>query len=561
MSCFLNNPYSSTEPKNLNQSHNEIEHQKNISTGIFTCRTCSEPIILNFNASQFTVSYTCPKNHKETEIPFEKFYTEKYITVKEKNICKECLQEINETFYRFTKKDIKYDICQKCILNNNSKKFTGGNFILIEQDSNKCNVHNTNLSHYCKTCNKNLCKYCIENQIDHRNHLIEELKNLIPNKEKIQNFESKFKEKVEINKELIKKLKTWEKEMTEWIDNIIKNLDSEVKIHKLILNNYNNQVSYYNSLMNYNILINNLKLYNNEFLEKFMGTISFFEKTKVIYKNIKLINNNGIKKPEEFNINNSNISNNIDNSNENEDKNINLINILNNNEKIICYKDSIFLVNYKNERKPIHLEKINENELENKILCKNITKLKKSLFNKIPEGAILIWKIRKEDDKIEEKVEDFCIQRYYSGNRSDSQNSIINDLNYNNKNNLQNISGIVNNNNMSSSFYSSCNNLLINFENKNKEKNDSPASFNTLYNSKKYNNLKSNINSKKFNCIPEKDEEYNENKIVYKTKYGNKFHSVIKCGNMKEPTAITIKEAIIQGIKPCNKCNNYKFGS
>ena len=102
---------------------------------------------------------------------------------------------------------------------------------------------------------------------------------------------------------------------------------------------------------------------------------------------------------------------------------------------------------------------------------------------------------------------------------------------------------------------------MTNIENKNKEKNDSIVIYNTLWNSKKYNSLKNNLNSQTINCIPEKDEEYNENKIVYKTKHGKKFHNKIKCGNMGEPIAITIKEAIVQGIKPCNKCNNYIHGS
>ena len=552
------NPYSNTEQKNINPPNNQIDNQKDIDARFFTCKTCSEKIIINPDPSNFTISYICPKNHKETEIPFENFCSETYITVKEKIFCKKCQQEIKETFYRFTKKEKKYDLCKNCILANDSKKYAGGNFVLVEQNNNKCKLHYLKFSYYCKTCNENLCKYCIEKTIVHKNHLIKEFENLIPSKEEIKNNENILKEKMNINKKLIEKFNIWKKEMTEWIDNIIKKLESETKIYKIIQKNFNNQISDYHSLMNYNSIFNSLKYYNSEFFKKFMESISFFEKTKVIYKNIKQINNDKIKESE-YNINNSN---NMDSSG-NENNNINLINILNNDEKIICYKESLFLVNKKNERKPIDLQKIDKNEKENRILSKNIIELNNSLFNKIPDSAILIWKIGKEEEKSIEKVENFSIQQNSNINRNDSQNAIIyNDLNYSNKNNnLQNISGIIANNNISSSFYNSCNNLLTNIENKNKEKNDSIVIYNTLWNSKKHNSLKNNLNSQTINCIPEKDEEYNENKIVYKTKHGKKFHNKIKCGNMGEPIAITIKEAIVQGIKPCNKCNNYIHGS
>ena len=520
MTNVFNNLFSEDSLSIINKKNNEIKTENKFLNGFFTCPICSELLNITLNPLQFDLSYKCANNHSEKNIPFEIFYSKNYITEIQKTTCKECNKDITDICFYHSNDGII--LCQKCA-SKIAKKYNHRKFILTKQIINHCNQHNKNFSKYCKTCKKDLCELCINDKKNvHLNHIIETYENIFPKKEEIESNDKRLKGKIKINMELIEKLDKWKEEINKFIQCIINKLDSEIKIYELIKKNFDMQLKNYNSFMNYKNLVLSLKVFNNKFLEQLMEAHSFVEITKIIYKYIKRINDNGISNQ---NNNNYNI-NNYNDKNEIKENNISLINILENGEKILCFKENIYKINENDKKSKIVLNNIItnfQNKQENK-LAKNLIKLRESLIRIIPNMSILIWKnkydqntynflpVESEVNHITNKklsVEKIEIQILKSDNRKNIP------LNYNI---FHSISGINNDNNNNISEYdfaSGTNQLLFN---------------------------------------PVNPDRSDENKVVYISKTGKRYHCTDKCGQMKSGSKKSLKEAKSLGYTACCIC-------
>ena len=60
---------------------NQIKEIDNIlnDNSHFCCPRCKEQILITFNPNNFSVSYNCINNHKETNLDYNIFYNERYI--------------------------------------------------------------------------------------------------------------------------------------------------------------------------------------------------------------------------------------------------------------------------------------------------------------------------------------------------------------------------------------------------------------------------------------------------------------------------------------------------
>ena len=121
-----------------------------------------------------------------------------------------------------------------------------------------------------------------------QNHFIINFKDLLPNDEDITNNKNLLNEKINLNNEIKTKIIKWKNEIIEKIDNIIKLIESESKINKLIINNFDWKYfdyNYYNSYLNAS---KNIMKYNSKFIEQLMQSNNFKDNSAAI---INLLNN------------------------------------------------------------------------------------------------------------------------------------------------------------------------------------------------------------------------------------------------------------------------------
>ena len=463
----------------------------------FTCPECKERISIILNPEKYNLSYTCSNNHTETNISYSDFLSSKYISTKKIINCSECEKEILDCNDVLCCKDCKKKICgsPNCILLH-KKNNSHCNYIYPNELLNKCKKHNLDISHYCKFCNKNLCVFCFkekENKNIHQNHFIINFKDLLPKDEDITNNKNLLNEKINLNNEIKTKIIKWKNEIIEKIDNIINLIESESKINKLIINNFDWKYfdyNYYNSYLNAS---KNIMKYNSKFIEQLMQSNNFKDNSTAI---INLLNNLNEKNDEQ-----------------NSDKEEELLDILNKGKKIYLGKNFSFII--ENDYKTKY-------EIDNKInfgdnIYNNLINFKENLFNKIPNINILLWK---KDSNLFEA----CFNKK---NKIDNNFSIFFEAKKTeNKSNSGNLLFET----------TSQSNSLFNFGNLNASNRNNINS--TYYNSSIDNNI-----------LYQESEEY-----VYVSRTGCKFHGRPTCGRMKSSTKMTLIEAKRMGLTPCMKC-------
>ena len=433
----------------------KVKEDNSLNNKYFCCPKCKEKISISLNSDNFSLSYNCKNNHKESNINFNNFYNNKiYINHQPEIFCQQCKNEKLENNNILICNTCNIHLCISCILKHKSI-YSHGNFGMIDNSINKCSQHNIDISQYCKTCKKNLCVFCLkkyDNRNNHNNHEIINFSDLIPDKKEIEKNNEKLDNKILKNNSIINKLKKWKEEMLSLIDETINNLNSEIMINKMIIQNFNWKFLDYTNYLNYINTIENLDK-KNEKLENFLKSKMFIEQTKALTNylfgekydnsNNQYLKDNGKSnenfniiieedKKEKYNGNINNIdNNNINNSNyiisrnsnlnENIEKNIddpkiNILEILNNENALLFGKNNIYsyslnnnnfkkLYNYEikeikeinNKNESLHLIKDN-----NKKIYHNLINLKKSMIDKSNDYNILIWKIENdlEKDKI-----------------------------------------------------------------------------------------------------------------------------------------------------------------
>ena len=566
------------------ESFETIKDENIKNENYFCCSKCRQRILISLNPTNFSLSYNCQNNHKESNIKYNKFYSENYINKQLELLCQQCKQEKLNYNNILSCNTCHIQLCANCILKHKFV-YSHTNFGIIDNSLNKCSKHNIDISQYCKTCKKNLCVFCLkkgENKNEHNEHDIINFSDLIPDKKEMENNSIKLDDKIKKNLSVIDKLNNWKKNILSLVDDIIENLNCEIMIYKMIIKNFNWKYLDYMNYLNYNEALSNLEK-NNLKLENFMNSKTLREETYVLtdYLFEKLEINKEIKKENKAknifsiineNNNNENEINNMDerqklkdsndifenNSINNNEDNINISEILSSGNAILCGNKYIYSCSLdNNELKEIHEFKDKENDKKEFInlfmndneIFKNIINLKRSLSSKYNNYNILLWKI--ENDLKKEKLLNL-INNKENENKKDEESkksenqSINNSVNDNSERN--NLSQSYNNNISNES--NGC--LLINDINNNENNifNNRNTSTNLFQNSNYNSSNISNTNYISYsNIYDNKEEEY-----VYISATGKKYHGRPTCGRMKSSTRVSLKRAEAMGLGPCLKC-------
>ena len=221
-------------------------------------KNCNGILGIKINNENFSINCICDKNklHIKNNIyfkTFERFYL-KEIKIIKCNKCNMCLEN-----------DLKYE-CKKC-----EKIYCGFCYIYDEHIknniehlliiNNKCKYHKKDLTLYCKKCNEHLCIFCAEKSKDklHYNHPIDNLYNIIPSENEINEIKNIIKEDKILYEEYISLLDEWMIKLNNKINIYKQNLRNKISLlEKLYYNFYKyfNHYVYYKNF-NENILYDN----------------------------------------------------------------------------------------------------------------------------------------------------------------------------------------------------------------------------------------------------------------------------------------------------------------
>ena len=565
----------------------------------FCCSKCRQRILISLNPINFSLSYSCQNNHKESNIKYNKFYNDNYINKPQELLCQQCKQEKLNYNNILSCNTCHIQLCANCILKHKFV-YSHTNFGIIDNSLNKCSKHNIDISQYCKTCKNNLCVFCLqkgENKNEHNEHELINFSDLIPDIKEMEKNCTKLDDKIKKNISIIDKINNWKKEILSLVDNIVENLNCEIMIYKMIIKNFNWKFLDYTNYLNYNEAVSNLEK-NNSKLQNFMNSNTLIEETHILtdYLFEKFEMNKEVKKENKIknifsiiNYNNNNNNNNNNDENEisnmderqklkdnddifennsinNNEDNINITEILSSGNAILCGNKYIYSCSLdNNELKEIHEFKDKENDKkqfsnllinDNEIIFKNIINLKRSLSNKYNNYNILLWKI--ENDIKKDKLLNLINNKENENKKDEESKKCENNQSINNNNNLEQ----SNNNNISNES-NGC--LLINDIN-NDGNNNNRINNNNIFNNNNniYNNNNpftnltydsSNIFNTNYNSYSniygnrEEEEEY-----VYISRTGKKYHGRPTCGRMKSSTKVSKKRAEAMGLDPCLKC-------
>ena len=240
ISLFTKAGPNSTKYTKINQKDefkfNSIDHTilKNDENPYFCCPKCKESILISLNPLNFTLSYNCKNNHKENNLDYNIFYSQRYIKNNYNKSCQKCKKEKLDKNKIINCNICNMKLCEICILKH--KNIYHNNLGLISISPQKCFKHDIDISQFCKTCRENLCNFCLTNGIEkkeHFNHDIINYSELIPDENEIKNNELKLKEKINKNNIIIGKLKNWKEEMLSLIDDKIYKLKNEKLIYQM----------------------------------------------------------------------------------------------------------------------------------------------------------------------------------------------------------------------------------------------------------------------------------------------------------------------------------------
>lgn len=573
----------------------------NTKDNFFCCPRCKERILIALNPSNFSLSYNCENNHKETNIDYCNFYQNRYINGHTNKYCQQCKKEKLSNNKTINCNICKMKLCGTCIVQH-QKMYNHKNFGLTYNSIKKCPIHDLDISQFCKTCKKNLCTFCLKKneENEHLNHDVVNFSDLIPGEEDIKNNEKKLKERIIKNNSIIVKLNKWKDEICSLIDETIDKLNKDKLINQMIIQNFNWKYLDYINYKNYELAIEKLEI-TNEGLEDFYKSKMFIEQTNAITdylfgKNHRLSEiddkNKENKKDEEDKNNNiieedknNNIINEKDEKNENKinkekiyeneirneiqfniikeinndnDENMenNIKEALKNEKALLLNSDSIYSFSLENKK----INKIIENNKDknknkkslNTNIYESLNALKNNLSDKLGNYNILIWKL--EEDLKKDKLINIIKNEKEKNKFKDIQISDNNNFNFLKKP-KENI-----NNNEQNERRGSSDNLLFSENNSlfssNINNNNNNGMFNNYINNEmsklftNYNssNINSNINSN--NGM----ERIREEEYVYISRTGSKYHGRPTCGRMKSSSKVTLSKAESMGLTPCMKC-------
>ena len=562
----------------------------------FCCPKCKERILISLNPENFSLSYDCENNHKETNLDYNIFYQNRYINKLSNRICQQCKKEKLNNNKTINCNICNMKLCGTCIIQHKNM-YKHNNFGLIYNSIKKCSIHDLDVSQFCKSCKKNLCTFCLKKNDDNNEHLNHEIVNfsdLIPGEKEIKNNEEKLKQKIIKNNSIIDKLIKWKEEICSLIDETIEKLNKDKLINKMIIQNFNWKYLDYINYKNYENAIDKLEIQNEE-LDKFLKSKMFIEQTNTIMdylfgkerikiddmknENNNIINNeinieiknneNNIDELKDEKINNKkiieneirkeiqfNIINEIKNYQNDEILENNIIENLKNEKALLFNNNSVYSYSLENKKitKIFEDDKNDDKNMKQKeeYISENLNALKYNLSKKIGNYNILIWKF--EDDFKEDKLIKLI---------KDEKEKTINKFK---------IIQISKNTNFNITQKKKNERLIINEENENRGSDDNLlfSESNSLFNSNINDNNNNRLNNGLFNNINNENTRLftnfnssnnygiqqvrEEEEYVYISRTGAKYHGRPQCGRMKSSTRVPLSRAKALGLGPCMKC-------
>ena len=217
--------------------HKEISVPSYIKSKEVICPECEEICLIKMMDYKISLS-GCKNGHEINNISLESFKNTQLIN--ESNIkCFKCNNNKNKTYNK------QFYICLTCQKNLcplcSSSHDKNHKIIDYNKKNYICNSHNDAFISYCKDCKNNLCMLC-EKKHNH-NHKIINYKNIIEDEETI-------KEKVNVFKNKIDKMKENILDIIDILKKLNENLDIYYEINKDLINNYDIQNKNYEYLKN-----------------------------------------------------------------------------------------------------------------------------------------------------------------------------------------------------------------------------------------------------------------------------------------------------------------------
>ena len=186
---------------------------------------------ITIDLDKFTLVSNCKNGHILNDLSFSDFnkYCFKTINIT-LEICSSCFCNLNNNENNYICLTCNRLLCRKCI--NNHKE--------IENHYNNtnhinsfmiCNKHNSEYIFFCNECKINICQECA---ISHNNHLIKPLSDIIPNNQKKELMNLKIQEKENKIIKIIDSIK----EIKKNIDERFKKIDEYLSFLKNIIKIY-----------------------------------------------------------------------------------------------------------------------------------------------------------------------------------------------------------------------------------------------------------------------------------------------------------------------------------
>ena len=214
---------------------NKIPEKENYNiTEEYLCFYCQKKTFIKLDPFNLKVNMECRNGHS-LNIDIEEFKT-KNDNNNKKITCSGCrnrdLKPKNLYFCSCWK-----TICRECIKNHNVIQFY--------QKFNNCIKHKNQYTHFCQTCNKNICDECFNEHINHKNDVLK-FDSILANKSGIISCRDYLDKKRKRNIELKNKFESFFAKLKEKADNYIQSLDQfyqlendvTEKVKNLKINNY-----------------------------------------------------------------------------------------------------------------------------------------------------------------------------------------------------------------------------------------------------------------------------------------------------------------------------------
>ena len=229
------------------------------------CPKCKEICRMDIKNYKITL-FNCKNGHRFNNISLDKYYNTQIIDESNIKCGNNCGITKAETFKGIFHKCLtcKKNLCPLCFAKHDKEH----NIINYDKKNYVCENHGEILISYCDYCKMNLCLQC---EMEHIHNQIISYKNIIPNKDEVENNLEKFKRKID-------KLNENMEEIIKMINKIRNNMNLLYNIYQDIIINYKIKNRNYEKLKNIS-LINNINL---NYIDEIINNDDIFIKLKNI---------------------------------------------------------------------------------------------------------------------------------------------------------------------------------------------------------------------------------------------------------------------------------------